>query len=359
VDAETQTHRRTSRVLAAALRLTKNSGRVSRSAWSVTGSLLLVLSLSVYAQQDQQPPATPEQIFGSALVLQRKVASASSAADAISLLQKAAGQYAEVARLRPDFYPAQAMWADCLQELAHRVSDPQQHRVFLQSARERFAAAAQCPGATWKLYHDWARFLATDVAAATPNAQERSAALDEATKRIEKGLELASFSGDRAKLECLWGMCLFRLAEESASPTKQRELYEQAAAKFEGATKVESEAKTARTYNVWGLALLRLAKLSRNRMLIHQAIERLLTALEKDPNLPDTHYNLACAYAVGGQPQQAMQHLRVCLQHDDPQHTFRAAASSDPDLGSLWTAPEFREMVEPPKLPSAGEPAIR
>jgi tetratricopeptide (TPR) repeat protein len=57
------------------------------------------------------------------------------------------------------------------------------------------------------------------------------------------------------------------------------------------------------------------------------------------------HYNLACAYALSGDADQALVSLGHAVDLDPDQ--YKSFAMTDPDLASLRARTEFRLMVEP------------
>ena len=114
---------------------------------------------------------------------------------------------------------------------------------------------------------------------------------------------------------------------------------------FDSSLKLEPNKAVAAVNATYGLAVLQLAHLDNDRQLYHQAVERLLTALEKEPKNPDTHYNLACAYALLRQTEAAVRHLRLCLELDSKQN-FRLRASHDPDLVLLRDNPKYAKLFE-------------
>src|SRR5439155_10632266 len=79
--------------------------------------------------------------------------------------------------------------------------------------------------------------------------------------------------------------------------------------------------------------------------LTRQAVKRLQTSLDQDPNNHRTLYDLACVYAVLNQPDDALHHLRLCLAKD-PQHRYAKAAADDADLASLRDRTDFQTLLK-------------
>jgi tetratricopeptide (TPR) repeat protein len=321
---------------------------------------LLCVALILAAQAVPAQERDAEKIFDMGRAFQKWGEESTSPAEAIQHFQRAIMQYAEVTRLQPNHCRAHALWARSLHALARHIPEPVLKRARLAEARERYATAARCPGAEWSVYHEWAAMLTFELENLADTPEQRRATLTEAAEIFQKALELARFSGDRAGIQRDLGVCLLLLGKDSTEPSRQRQHFKQAAECFESATRVEAQSRTARIYGLWGVALLELAKLNRDRLMMRQAIERLQTALQLQPGNPEASYNLTCAYAWLNQPEPALRHLKTALAND-PTLRFHHAAQKDPDLQSLRHRPEYTELFapKPPPPPDAlSRPAI-
>ncbi len=74
-------------------------------------------------------------------------------------------------------------------------------------------------------------------------------------------------------------------------------------------------------------------------------------ARELDPSAPDVSYNLACAEALLGRPQPALERLREAI--DLGGDRYRNLARDDDDLLSLAGRLEFLEILKRPVTPAA------
>jgi len=193
------------------------------------------------------------------------------------------------------------------------------------------------------LYYEWGAFLNYDANHLPADGPERLSARLAAKDAFETSLKLVHYKGDHARVEEDLGITLVTLGLESRDASRQPALYEQAIARFDSATQVPTVADTGRVYGLWGVALLQLGKMNHDHMLIRQAIERLQTALEKNPRDPETNYNLACAYTLLDHPDSSLRYLRACLDND-PLHTFYNHAATDPDFDALRRTPEYNQM---------------
>jgi tetratricopeptide (TPR) repeat protein len=74
-----------------------------------------------------------------------------------------------------------------------------------------------------------------------------------------------------------------------------------------------------------------------------KAIEVLERHLEETPDNGGVHYNLACAHARAGRPDEALGYLARAV---EVQPTFRAYAQNDKDLASIRDDERFPEATE-------------
>ena len=62
-----------------------------------------------------------------------------------------------------------------------------------------------------------------------------------------------------------------------------------------------------------------------------------------DPEDLSHHYHYACALALSGDPDGALEHLRIALEFEP---LLKVSAPEDPDLVSLYDLPEFKELTK-------------
>jgi len=225
-----------------------------------------------------------------------------------------------------------------------QLSADQQQRC-RDIAGARFAAAALCPEVEPTLDDQWAEFLLHDCWPHLTTASEQRTLLTHARDVLGRGLTRTRFTGLRSRLEAQLGRCLVLLAQ-----------YAEAINHFQAAANAaEAAAPDARAHQLWGVALLRHGQATRDKMMVRQAIDRLLRALELQPDYPAAQFSLAAAYAQLRQFDQATRHLQQCLRHD-PRGLFHARAETDPDLRALRQTEAVRRLLH---LPAAPEPATR
>jgi serine/threonine protein kinase/Flp pilus assembly protein TadD len=103
-----------------------------------------------------------------------------------------------------------------------------------------------------------------------------------------------------------------------------------------GTRRLERDPDDVRAVYLTGLCLIRLDERERG-------LEWVERARQMDPDDGGTLYNLACAYAVAGRPEQALDTLERAL---DKAVTNLAWITNDPDLVSLRDRPRFRAMLD-------------
>lgn len=306
--------------------------------------LCLVACLPVCGDDATNAPTRDaSQSFDAGKAFLKLAEEAKTPAQTVDNYQKAIEQFSRAAELAPDSYRAHFLCGHSLSGLALRTTGREARRGLVIQAREQYLAAARCPGVDWLLYQEWGAILTREIDLLAANPAEHGPILQEAINALNAGLNLTRFSGERAKIERDLGAALLMLASNSPGSPNQRALYKQAIEKFESATKVESEAKTARSYSLWGVALLGLGKADNDRMLMRQATERLQTALDMDATNVEIRYNLACAYALLDQPEPGMRHLKICLDND-PDRKYYNTAAKDPDLYNLRRTAEYNQL---------------
>lgn len=64
--------------------------------------------------------------------------------------------------------------------------------------------------------------------------------------------------------------------------------------------------------------------------------------IELDPDDKSNHYHYACALALSGDSEAALEHLKIALEYEPD---LAKQAATDPDLASLRDLPEFKALV--------------
>ena len=313
---------------------------------------LLLAAASTGFGQPGDSRGDADSCYRSAWKLQQLAEGAASTNEARTGLHGAIMQCDAAVEMKQSFFGAHALAAHCYYRLAQLEPAPQPHHDLVEIARARFALAARCPGATAALFDEWGNMLMQEATACGTIADRRGLLL-QAKQVFEAGFKLTDFSGQHAKVQRDLGICLTLLAENTGDETGKRALYEEAIRQFTTAAKVDAVCNTPQLHAHWGVALVEYAKLMNDRMMLREAIEQLGTALEKGAQGMEVHYNLACAYALLEQADNAMRHLRICVDNDDAKHTYYNAAVQDPDFWSLRRTRDYNELItskQPPPI---------
>jgi len=350
-----------------------------------------VYTAALDRRRRREAEANARELFGQALRAQQRAEKTRDSVATTALLQEATTFYQRTVEATPDHYPAQALYATALAQLANlspKHSDQQNH--YLQQARRQFATAAQCPGVDAQLYEQWATCLLSTCYPLLTAAADQQRLLDDIRQVLEDGITRARFSGLRGHLETQLATCLELLAQlsvpDSAATTNLTErshgsaslppgpggtppalsrveqspasLYAEALKHFQAAVAADTANRSAGFYELWGIALLRVGQATKDTMLVRQATERLLKSLELKADEPSVHYNLACAYSQLHQPDQALRHLGRSLEQD-PRGVFHTSAETDPDLEALRRTDAFGDLLHRPSPgPEADHPTV-
>lgn len=305
--------------------------------------ILLAMAATALAQSGDSP-ADADSCYRSAWELEKQAEQSKSPEDSRTYFSKTVEQCDAATKIRPDFFRAHALAAHCLNRLAQLKTTRQEHREFIQAARDRFEIAARCTDVDPALFREWAAMLILEIGS-SEDRDDRLTLLREARRVSELGLNIKGFSGERARLERDLGFCLLLMAQNVKNEVEKRDMYQEAIRRFSSAAQVESVANSPQLSARWGIALVEYAKLTSDRMMLRQATERLETALQGDAANVEARYNLACAYSLLERPDNALRHLRVCLDNDDSKHTYYRAAIEDPDLNFLRHTREYNDLI--------------
>jgi hypothetical protein len=247
----------------------------------VTLAFILAMAVTASAQQPQTP-SEADKSYQSAWSYLKLADATKSPDESASNLLRAIAQCDAAARIASGSFRPQALAAHCYYQLAQLEQVPARRRDLVRMARERFDRAAHCPDVEPACLREWGAMLMAECDE-PENAFQREQLLSETRKVFELGLKLPGFTGERARLRRGLGTCLVLLAQSATDGADKRGLYQEAIRQFASAGEVETMANTPRLYTHWGVALLEYGKLTNDRQVLWQAVERLLTALEYEP----------------------------------------------------------------------------
>jgi len=113
-----------------------------------------------------------------------------------------------------------------------------------------------------------------------------------------------------------------------------QERYTDAAAPLKHAISVEPDRPEA---------YIHLAYVHRRTVSLDKAIETISRAVELKPDMALGNYNIACYYALKGDPEEALRYLRRAINIDGD---LRQIARLDEDFDSLHINNDFRRLAE-------------
>ncbi len=264
--------------------------------------------------------------------------------------------YRDATSIRPGFYRAHLSWMICLGQLLSITGDPAGKQELRRSIRERFQVAGQCPNVDGVLYWRYAGVLIESAAREELSREARLGILGEAKQVIEEGLEQAVYSGERARLGQDLGRCKFLIARETGDQAARARLLQSAIVQFENTPEVPETMVHTEAYAAWGMALFELGKLKHDRLILHQAVERLRRALENEPFHREINYTLGGCYAWLHQPDKALVYLEIAARSSPP-GKFVSQARRDGDLVNLHQHPRFLELLAEHAASSPPAPA--
>ncbi len=293
------------------------------------------------------PADTPEnragRFFREGYRLADQAAANTNRSERVRDFELAIAQFRAAAELRPNFAPAHLLWANCLVQTESSTTNETDRLEHIRLTRERFAVATDCPDADARVYEASGSYLISRVDLLARHPADKIVLLQEAIVIFEKGLTLAKFSGETARLQIQLASCLITMASHATDRHQKREWYRRANTLLGEAATVEAYAKSPRLNSLWGVALAKLGQLSRDTFKVREATQRLQTALESDPADPELNYNLACAYALLRDANTAMRYLRATLDND-PTGQYYKIAEADPDLERIRSSDVYKEV---------------
>lgn len=294
---------------------------------------------------NNQPDAIHGQLLQAALQSRTAAENATDRGVALKHYATATDLYGDVIRQKPGDYLALLDRGHCLRMQAQLTGTAAGQATFYRLAAQDFEAASRCEGADWRVHYEWALLCLQPANRPAETAGAQQAALRDGITQLERALSLADSRADKASVLSDLSIAVFRLGMVTEIATDKQRLFGQAAEQIQSLEKLVPGRMTAQHYGLWGVALVEQAKVANDRMRLRQAVERLLTALELEPQNTEVRYHLVRAYALSEQPEQALRHVRILLEND-PNHKYRALAEANSELDSLRRVPEFNQLFE-------------
>lgn len=269
---------------------------------------------------------------------------ASTPADALQHRQRALKILAQTVTEFPGAYRPQLLHLQTLAVLARTAPTRTERYRLWQTAIAHCQPLTQLPDHDAELYQTWGALWLQGATDFGMEPAQQVAAYHQAIEKFHLGLKRVTFTGEKFRLERELARALTGYGVRATGAADQTAALQQADRLLGELTRAPAGQRDGPLYRVWGETLTGLGRLGADRLLYRQAIEKFLTALEIDGDDELSRYHMAVAYALAGQPQQALRHLQTCLAHD-PADQYRRRAATDPDLHLLRRYPEFMRMI--------------
>jgi tetratricopeptide (TPR) repeat protein len=234
------------------------------------------------------------------------------------------------------------LWAETLVLIGDLPLDGNLRLGCYQGALEKSRKAIAVAPQHWEAYSRSAGILSVKLADFAVNDAVRLNLFTEAAALYSNAAERAAFKSDLAQSYANWGSALVQVARLSGGREDKEAFLRQALDKFDRSTRAMS--KTARIWALWGSATLELAKLTHSRSDYRNGVDRLNNSLTRNPDDPDTLYNLAGGYARMGSRILAIESLRKCFELDNT-GVYAARAAQDPVFADLRNETAFKELM--------------
>ncbi|NQU12044.1 hypothetical protein HQ590_14715, partial [bacterium] len=217
-------------------------------------ALLTSLSVAIMAvaQTPDDPAAAAARHYQDGLTLQAKAEQASQEEDARRLYAEAIAEYQAAVAAQPDHYQAQVYWGISLTQFALITDAEDQRNQRLIEAMQRFALAANCSGADYVVFEQWAVLMGTYIYHLVPDDQQRITVLKEIQDVCARGLELTTEPNLRAQLERHRGVALLKLAGFEQNPNARQALLKRAITSLRAASQVVAVEHGLRADNTLG-----------------------------------------------------------------------------------------------------------
>ncbi len=257
--------------------------------------------------------------------------------EADRLFAAACEKYEGAITLKPDMDDAFYNWGNALSDQARTKHGSEADDLFVKADKKYAAAVAIKPNKHGAL-NNWGMVL-SDRAQLRCNTAIADHLFVEAYEKYRTALEAKS---DEYKAFYNWGTALS--AQASAKHGAEAdELLAEAGEKFNAALKIKPDLGEA--FNSWGLSLLCRAAMQDNekrQQFLVLAIMKLNEALRRHQLI--AVYYLACAEALKGDVEAAMQYLRGAKKNGALPSKVRL--QSDASFKSMLSQQKFREFVE-------------
>lgn len=280
-----------------------------------------------------------------------------SPADKYNLLKNAAEKFDRAARLKSGDKEILTQWAATLGMISDLPLDRDIRYPCALGAAEKYRMACDAAPDDWQVFMNWGMALFLRLPGFAADQPARSLAYKRAAEVFGKAVDHAVGTREIVDSHVMWGRALSQAALTAWDPGEKLGLLREAVDKYDRASHTDS--KAANIYALWGVSLIELGRVSRIRSDYRSAVEKFGLALEFKPDDADTLYNMACAYMLLGETNDALENLSKCF-NLDTSNTYRKSAREDRDLIGLRGDRRFEDMLKgyKPGVPSTA-PRVR
>jgi Tfp pilus assembly protein PilF len=259
--------------------------------------------------------------------------------EAVKLLKVAEGKYEAALRIKSDLHEAFSNWGLALAARAQRVDDPVEAVELFGAAEGKYEAALRIKSDLHEALGNWG--LALAARAQRVDGPAKAAELFKAAEgKYEAALRVKP---DDYEALNNWGDLLAKRAHRGDNAATAEDLFKHAETKYEAALQIKPN--NFRTLHACGSVMLERAK----RAGANELRTGLLNAAEAKLNMAEKlgdadAYNLACAYALLGRPDDC----RNTLERTEKAGTLPTADHilRDDDLVTIRKLPWFGELIE-------------
>lgn len=253
--------------------------------------------------------------------------------EAEGLYKQAIEKNKKVIELKPDDYEAYNNWGVCLMNIAN-CKEGKETEILYEEAFEKYKKAVEIKPDYDRTFNNWGNLLGN--LAYTKKGKEAEDLYNKAFDKYKKALEIKP---DVDKAYYNWGNLLVKLAKTKKGKDAEK-LYNKAFDKYKKA--IEIKPGNYEVYNNWGYPLLLLAKTKEGKEaenLYDKAIEKGKKSFE----LGGQCYNLACAYSLKHEKENALHYLDISLEKNEIKVDF---VRKDEDWQYYLKDSEFIEILK-------------
>jgi tetratricopeptide (TPR) repeat protein len=235
--------------------------------------------------------------------------------------------------IKPEKHEVLNNWGLYLGNLAQTKEGKNKEDLYEQ-AFEKFQKAIDIKPDKWEVLNNWANYLASF--AQTKAGKNREELFEQA---FEKYQMVIAINPNLYQVLYNWGLYIEEYAETKVGSDKE-ELYEQAFEKYQRA--IDANPHFYNALNNWGNALGKLALTKTGKEaeeLYEQAFEKLKKAIEYGAS----PYNLSCLYALKGEKENALMHLKNSLSNKQIDAEY---VEKDNDWKGFFDDQDFKNLLD-------------